>query len=186
MFWILNSLSGILSTLLSECSGKGADAAAIVAELISDETLWRVVGILLSFYFKIFPVVMPTKNNLFLCYLCTFEFVYSDHSWTSPGELRHRMGELFQQCQKQLKTLLFSEHEILSENADVINQVGVAFGLYKPPVQKKEIQEEERFEGFDEEDAPQLIRRTQDDDNFPSKKRCDNVSLFAISVLMLV
>jgi hypothetical protein len=123
--------------LLSELPGRSIDAAVTLNDLIFDETLWRVVGILLSFYFKIYPVVMPTKNNLFLCYLSTFEFLYSDHSWTSPGELRHRMEELFQKCQKQFKTLLFSEHEILCENEDLINQIGVAFALYKPPVKDK-------------------------------------------------
>ena len=169
--FMLTSLSGILSMLLSECFGKSIHAA--VTDLTSDETVWRVVGILLSFYFRIYPVVMPTKNNLFFCYLCTFEFLYSDHSWTSPSELRHRIGELFQKCQKPLKTLLFAEHEILCDNADLIHELGVAFALYKPPVVDEENQEEGTFEGFDE--APKLIVPSEDDeDNFPSKKRCVN------------
>jgi hypothetical protein len=169
---------GILSMLMSERSGTSVDAATLT-DLISDGTLWRVVGILLSFYFKIYPVLIPTKNNLFFCYLCTFEFLYSDQSWTSPGELRHRMGELFDQCQRQFKSLLFSEHEILCENEEFIRDLGVAFSLYTPPVKDAEKEEEVNYDGFDE--AEKLLIRTEDEDNFPSKKRFVNVTMLMAS-----
>jgi hypothetical protein len=76
---------------------------------------------------------MPTGNNLFFCYLCTFEFLYSNQSWSTPGELRHRLGELSVQWMNPLDKVIVSELELLSENLDFITEIGIAFGLYAPP-----------------------------------------------------
>ncbi len=55
---IYNVVSGLIRLLLTECTGVD-DNEAFMALLAADE-LWRPIGILLSFFFKLFPIVMPT------------------------------------------------------------------------------------------------------------------------------
>jgi len=55
---ISNVVSGLIRKLLTECAGSD-DSEAFMSLIAADE-LWRPIGILLSFFFKTFPIVMPT------------------------------------------------------------------------------------------------------------------------------
>ncbi len=55
---INNVVPGLIRLLLTEC--RSVDDSEAFLLLLSADELWRPIGILLSFFFKLFPIVMPT------------------------------------------------------------------------------------------------------------------------------
>ena len=94
---------------------------------------WKAVGIFLSFYFKNFKVVVPTKNHLFYCYMLTYEFVYGDLNFPAAGDFRHHFGVLYKEITTQMSPLVHAEHTILMERTEIIHDFGKFLGLYSPP-----------------------------------------------------
>lgn len=128
---------GLIATLVNAVAGR--DIKAGIKTFVCTGSKWRVVGILLSFYFKLYPTVINTNNTVLLCYFLTYEFLYSSgKDWKFPSDLRHRISNLFECYEDHYEEFIIAEHQCLVKNESIILEFGKYLGIYAPPAVAKE------------------------------------------------
>ena len=129
---------GLLQYLVESMKGKSFDEG--IRFIVNRSNLWRVIGVFLSFYFKIFPTLVNTANTVLLCYFLTYQCFYGNvMDYRMPSDIRHDMADLCSSYQEHYDSFVRAELKLLIENEDLVKECGIYFGIYEPPVEENEV-----------------------------------------------